>query len=279
PATFLSRQTGVNVFLDPNIRAIVGESASAFDILLFQAERNLRFFVDSGDVSSFYFGGAPGLNMYAAVLFWVGLILALSKLRFFPNAVVLIWFALGLLLGGILTNTSPAATRLVMIYPAIALMGGVAVDRVIALVRTFDNASGWWQYGLVILIAGLLAQSDYRTYFRHYAANPPQAHMVAVGRELAKHAPSADTFLLGAPILFVEHGTIRFLNQPLQARNLASIDDLAEADNMKPNLFVIGLGPYEEELQALQQRLPGGEIRQVDGVNGQVLYYSYLVEK
>lgn len=277
PVTFASRQSGVNVFSELNAQAVGADGT--WGILLVQVKRNLRFFVDSGDVSSFYFSGAPGLTAVAAILFWVGLGLALAKFTSFPNFVTVCWFVFGLVLGGILTNGSPAATRLVMIFPAIALFGGVAVDHFVTLaVKAPSVTAERVRSGLVVVLALVLAQGGISTYFQKFADDPPQGSVDLIGRDFAERVDSADTFLLGAPRLFAEHGTLRFISSPGEPRNLFDAVELADQANNKPELFVVALPEQKDELQRLSKQVPGGEHQTVEGSSGQLLYFSYLVD-
>jgi len=274
PNTFSSRQSGVGVFSNLNAQARADEST--FDIVLTQAKLNLRYFIDGGDVSSFYFARSPGLNALAAILFWVGLGLALAKIRNFSNLVVVTWFVLGLVLGGILTTGAPAATRLIMIFPALALLGGIAADHFGALIAS-GKSKNWIGSAIVLGIAVLLGYSGVTTYFGDFADDPPRPGTTLIAREFAEQNDTADTFLMGDPALFAEHGTIRFINQPERPRNLFAADELAEQENNEPMLFVVALPQQRKQLVLLAKDVPGGEYREVLGQSGQPLYDTYLV--
>ena len=276
PGTFASRQSGVSIFTDANTQAINADGA--WGVLWLQTKNNLRFFVDGGDVSTFYFADAPGLQLLAAILFWVGLGLALARFLTFQHYLVVCWFVLGFVLGGILTNGAPSATRLVMVFPAVALFGGIAVDYFFGLVLASARARDWMRYAVTAVIALVLAQGGVRIYFSQFGDNPPRAHVDAIGRDFAEQAGEADTFLLGAPSLFAEHGTLRFMSYPDLPRNLWAAAELADQKNTRPRLFVVGLPNQEQELLQLTEQVPGGEYRSVRGPTGELLYFSYLVD-
>ena len=279
PVTFIARQTGVSVFSDRNVPALLGGTPTNVDILLYQIERNVRFFIDSGDVSSFYFGGVPGLSTFAAILFWVGLGLALAQIKRSPNSLLLGWIVLGVGLGGVLTNTSPAATRLIMVYPAIGLLCGFAAETVYGIFENSEVKNHVLEYVLVSIMAVFLAVSGYQIYFQTYALNPPQSHMVQIGQAFAEQAADADSFLLGANIIYVNHGTISYLNQQEELRNLEAASDLPTAELAKSKLFFISVPPKDDQLELLRQQYPGGEFKQTHAPNGRLLFSSYLVDR
>ncbi len=279
PVTLISRQSGVSAFNSKNIVAALGENPSTADVLLYQLQRNLRFFIDSGDVSSFYFSAVPGIGTLAAILFWVGLGLALAQLMRKSNALVLGWFAIGVLLGGILTNTAPAATRLVMVYPAIGLLCGIAVESIIKLLLGNTEQNKFLEVGTAALVCIGFATFGIQTYFQTYAFDPPQSHMVKIGKEFAQRADDAELFLMGEPILFARHGTILYLNQSNKPNDLRAVEELLDFELTRPTLFFVGVIQQEEELMRITEAYPGGELRRIDTPSGRPQYITYEVAR
>lgn len=279
PVTLISRQSGVSVFNPRNITAVLGEGATTTDILMYQLQRNIRFFIDSGDVSSFYFSGVPGLGTLAAILFWVGFGLALAQFMRKTNALLLGWFVIGVALGGILTNTSPAATRLVMVYPAIALMCGVAVETIVGMFQSDSEQNYFFELAIVAVICIGLGSSGIRTYFQIYAFDPPQSHMVKMGKDFAERADDAELFLMGDPILYARHGTILYLNQENTPSDLRAVEELLDFEFTKPNLFFIAVPPREAEFRRIVEAYPGGELGQVNTQPGRLQYFTYEVAR
>jgi len=279
PHTFVSRQDGVSAFSEAN-RAALG-AGSIWDVVFIQLKSNLNFFIDGGDISSFYFDGAPGLNMVASILFWGGLGLTIAKIRSFPNFMVIVWFAFGLVLGGVFTNGSPSATRLVMILPAAALLAGIAVDHFAGLIEKPTLTIQRFWYAGIVALAVLFGLADANTYFGDYSnfsENPPWVDADTIGRDIASEADSADTFVLGGSGLFAGHGTLAFMSSPHQSEDLFEVSDLAAMDNTKPKLFVVALPAHAEKMERLIEVVPGGEFTNVVNARNDTLYLRYLVD-
>jgi hypothetical protein len=88
PAVWLGRLSGTNGSANGltagSIQRILGPDALwPNDLPLYlwrQLVTNARYFIDQGDVSSFYWQELPGFDPMTVVLLWMGLLLALARL-------------------------------------------------------------------------------------------------------------------------------------------------------------------------------------------------------
>ncbi|MCA1554772.1 MAG: glycosyltransferase family 39 protein, partial [Chloroflexi bacterium] len=85
PPAFFNRMSGVSILREQNVKQLLGDSATlprdALALIRVQLERNLNFFVRGGDASSFYLQDIPAFDVLTALLFWLGLGVALTRVR------------------------------------------------------------------------------------------------------------------------------------------------------------------------------------------------------
>jgi hypothetical protein len=187
-------------------------------------------------------------------LFWLGLGLALTRLRRFHEIAVLIWLGLGLLFGGILTNDAPNAPRLLIVIPGVFLLGGILLQQAGRSLSLYPQKFKVLALGLVLALAGFL---NLKIYFHDFVSDLPPRNLDSdtIAREIKAAAPGDDVFLMGQPHLSVKYGTIHFLAGDTAA-------DLADAAAIPaPNgrgLLVIALPDQVDNLETIEQRIPGG---------------------
>ncbi len=259
PDAFVSRSRGVFLLSEQNVKHTLqsDEASLPHDLLPAlkeQVKRNLNFFVREGDRSAFYSPSVPGFDLVTSVLFWLGLGLALTRLRRFQEMAVLIWLGLGLLFGGILTRDAPNAPRLLIVIPAVFLLGGIVLQQAGRLLSLYPRKLKVLALGLILALTGFL---NLKIYFRDFASDLPPRNLTSdsIAREIKTAGPADDVFLLGQPHLSVKYGTIHFLAGD------GAADLAGSADIPAPNgrgLMVIALPDQVDTLEAIEQRIQGG---------------------
>lgn len=281
-APLVNRMRGVSVFRAENLRHILGPDAvwpkDLPMLLKVQAERNLRFFVRDGDASSFYLRDIPAFDGLTVVLFWLGLGAALTRVRRYHELALLLWFGLGVLFAGILTIDSPNAPRLLIMTPSVYLLGGVFVHRarelLIKVTRVRLNGVGALILGVGMVLT-LLA--NVYLYFVDYARKAPNLAPIVVAREMSAEPERYQAYLMGSPILFAEHGVIRFVARRAHVRNLDDPDALLAPNFQEQGLLVIALAHRVSELKAIEARFPGGTTALYSDPLGRLIYVAYRV--
>jgi hypothetical protein len=261
PGAFVNRSRGVFVLTEQNVKHTLhsDEASVPHDLLPLLEEQvnlNLNFFVKAGDRSAFYSPSIPGFDLLTSILFWLGLGLALTRLRRFHEMAILIWLGMGLLFGGILTNDAPNAPRLLIVIPAVFLLGGVLLHQAGKLLSLYPQKLKVLTLGLVLALTGFL---NLKIYFHDFGSDLPPRNLVSdsIAREIKAAGPVDDVFLLGQPHLSVKYGTIHFLAGDTAA------DLVDAADIPAPNgrgLLVIALPDQTENLETIEQRIPGGVV-------------------
>jgi len=267
PAPFYYRSQAVLVLSEANVKhTLQAEDAVLPDDLLpllgKQLERNLNFFIQAGDISAFYSSAVPGFDILTSIMFWLGLGVVLARAGRYYEFSLLIWLGLGILIGGILTNDAPNSPRLLIVTPAVFLMGGVLIERVGGLLSSYPKVL---RYGLLIGIMALTGYLNFKIYFFDFAKNFPPSNLVAdsIARDLEKVGDDYLVYLAGQPHLYAKYGTIHFL----AGDNVEDLDNVAAIPPLNgKGLMVIALPDQTATLEDIKRRIPGGT--SFDRVNG-----------
>jgi hypothetical protein len=135
--------------------------------------------------------GVAALNLWQAIPFWIGMLLAIWRVRRPAYSILLLMLA-GLLLPGILSDYAPHYHRVLGAAAPVALLGGVGLDAIWRLWserRTANDAevAPWRPAGLAwvgwlsvaLLVAGTVISA--RDYFVRWAALPDLFYAFDVG--------------------------------------------------------------------------------------------------
>lgn len=258
---FVSRSRGVFILSEQNVRHTLNSDQVSIPrdlvpLLKEQADLNLNFFIKGGDRSAFYSASVPGFDMMTSILFWLGLGLVLTRLRRFHEIAILVWLGLGLLFGGILTRDAPNAPRLLMLVPAVFLLGGGLLQQSGRLLARYPHKLKVAAFGLILALAGFL---NLKIYFYDFVSDLPPRNFESdsIARQIKTAGPAENIFLLGQPHLSVKYGTIRFLAGDTAA-DLAGSTEVPALDDR--GLLVIALPDQVNNLKAIEQRIPGGKL-------------------
>ena len=278
PDAFVSRSRGVFLLSEQNVKhTLHADEASVphdlVPLLKEQVNRNLNFFVKGGDRSAFYSPSVPGFDLVTSILFWLGLGLALTRFRRFHEIAILIWLGLGLLFGGILTTDAPNAPRLLMVIPAVFLLGGILVQQAGKLLSLYPQQLKMLAFGLILALTGFL---NFKIYFHDFVFDLPPRNFDSdsIAREIKTAGPANDVFLLGQPHLSVKYGTIHFLAGD-SAADLTSSADMPALNGR--GLLVIALPDQVDDLEAIEQRIPGGTLQTRVNQHNDPIYTMYQV--
>ena len=282
------RIRGVSVFREEGIRHALGPDAQwpgdAPRLLLFQVERNLQFFLGRGDQTGFYTPELPAFDLVTLTLFWLGTGAMALRWRRFPDAVVLLWLVLGVVLGGVLTIDPPNGARLSIVIPAVCLAGGIGAE---AVARMCRRAAGGRRRGVVAaaaaVVAALVAAAalwlNGTSYFVRYPRIPTYGYLAEMGALMRQHAPHDDLYLLGTPNLYAGHGTLRFLRAGAPAADILDSGELAsrrdDAVAAGRGMLVFALPHRREELARFAAEFPGGRWAENRNVRGEVTFVRY----
>ncbi len=278
PDAFVSRSRGVFLLNEQNVKHTLQSNEASvprdlLPLLKEQAKRNLNFFVKGGDRSAFYSAAVPAFDLVTSILFWLGLGLVLTRLRRFQEIAVLSWLGLGLLFGGILTNDAPNAPRLLIVIPVVFLLGGILLQQAGRLLSLYPQTFKLLALGLILALTGFF---NLKIYFDDFASNLPPNNFTSdsIAREIITAEPTDNVFLMGLPHLSVKYGTIHFLAGD-NAVDLADPADIPALNGQ--GLLVIALPDQVDNLEAIEQRIPGGRLQSRVNQRNDPMYSIYHV--
>lgn len=268
-----------------------GETA----VWLRQLERALFAFNANLDFSPAYRPGAPLLSTIPAILFVLGVMVALLKPRQTRAALLLVPIGVALLFGGALLIETPSSHRLVAVAPFVSLLAGVGLAQIAdwGWALRGERAYGrQWLLPTLLILALLVAASEvwfyngrYRQSYTFGDRNTEIAYGVADYLNRLDGA-SWDAYFYGPPSMYVSFPTLPFLAQEFRAgRNLFDVDPAPEAaaaalpTRGEMHLTFIFLPERAGEIGPVQQQFADGRTYSFPGRHANPLFYVYEVDK
>jgi hypothetical protein len=135
-------------------------------ILLEQSKRALLAFHLYGDGSPHFAFPRPAISALAAALFIIGLGYCLKRLKQSSNFLIVAWYGLTFVFGGILTYDPPYWPHLNIALPAVMLIAAIAADRIIELWS--PPAGEFGHLTARLLMVGALAYTGWTNWEAYY---------------------------------------------------------------------------------------------------------------
>ena len=252
-------------------------------ILFDQFTRSTLVFIASPAIGNFFNSPQPYLTLIGSLLFLLGMAVAFQRSHQIPYLVLLAWFWSVVFLGGVLTVSPPANTRMVMTAPAIALFIGIGLFTLNEVLKSLRVAQVW-QQAVIALVVGILVVQNALFYFGAYRsghffddANAEVA--MHAGLELQDLGPGYTFAMIGQPRMFSGFPTIVFL-APGNHRIDIDPSKAASAD-LSGDLpaFIVATPDNLAALQEISQRYPGGKWEAVPrSSHNETLYFAYTLE-
>jgi 4-amino-4-deoxy-L-arabinose transferase-like glycosyltransferase len=249
-----------------------------------QFERVIGYLVNNGDVSTKYSSRFPGFDPSTAGLFWFGLALALPRMRRFGESMLIVWFAAGFTLAGLLTIDAPSANRLMAAIPSVYLLAGFAAQRVADGLRRLaailgpaaQQATVAVAAPVIALVVSVLAISyNLNVAFVAYPLVSGPMAPIMTGRELAPlDGGEWRAYVMGLPAMYADYAPVRFVAYKIKANDLLRAEDLAPAEDGRKTI-VVALPDNYGEYEKVKQRFPGGEEHEGFDLRGDSVFRSY----
>jgi 4-amino-4-deoxy-L-arabinose transferase-like glycosyltransferase len=271
------------------------EHDSTFNLVVRQIWRSISAFNHTLDPTFWYRAQIPLLDVLSGALLLLGLVVAVGQRRRSAVQLILLWAGFAITLGWILTENPPSSMRMVVIAPAIALLVGISLDRLLILahwafgLRRVD----WNRVGLAVLTA--IAVLNVYYYFIVYTptriyGNPSAETATVLARYLADRVQATTrsgddaaaepfVYFYGPPFLYYDFGAIRFI-----ARGLPGVNVPREQEDPDfrtpvsgPTFFIV-LRERLDELDEIQKQHPNGDLHEFHSeADGRLMFVSYEV--
>lgn len=267
---------------------------SEVEVLAQQMQKALLAFNTIQDKSPAFGSNKPLLGSGLALLFILGVMMAILRGRQHQYGMALLWLLVPL--GwGVLLIESPSSHRLVAVLPIICLLAALALvtigEWVIGLYKSDEpmaEKSKQFLLPVLLVVAALIALSEILFYFGPYRQghtfadrNTEIAHGVADYLNTLDGATTT-AYFYGPPHMYISFPTIPFLTDRFTA-NENLFDILPEGETAvipepnNPSLTFIFLPERAQELEAVQTGYPNGEQKTISGFHANPLFYTYEV--
>lgn len=237
----------------------------------------------TGPLRHWYRPGAPMLLAPAALLFHLGLLLALLRLRDPRPRLVLLWLAGVLAVGG-LSESAPASQRYVVGAPAAALLAGWALASATAAAERRRAGLRHALLGLAAIVLAASAALDLNLYFRRYvpsgeALDDNTEVAMALADRLAREPTGTRVYFLGPPRMgFASIPTLPYLAPHVSPTDVdAPLSEPPAWPASSTPTLVVALPERADELRFVREALPGGREDETRGRAGQVLYRALVL--
>jgi len=283
PELFMTRLGQEGIFLNGWLAFEVERTGqTVWQILLNQFSQTTLVFFAQDAWSNFLNFDRPYLTVLGAAFFFLGLAAAFRYFFDQRYFILQMWFWSVLTLGGFLTVSPPANTRLVMTIPATGLfiaLGAMQISKVLLNLK-FKQV---WIYGLNFLLIFILAYQNLSFYFGSYWKEKffqdASAELgMETGLELQKLGKDYDYYLFGLPRVFAEFPTTDFLtpDNPKYDVSAESIPELSL--NPKRGAYFVAIPENHDLLQQIMEQYPGGSFEAITRrMDTEVLYYAYIL--
>jgi len=283
PSLFMTRIGQEYIFLNgwlPNQMEATGQNV--WQILFEQFLKTMLVFFSQNAGSNFLNFDRPYLTILGAIFFVIGLAIAFRHLFEQRYFILQAWFWSVLTLGGFLTVSPPANTRLVMTIPATGLfiaLGAWQVSRVLLQLKF----KPFWVYALNIILVIALATQNLFFYFdtyreRYFFQDANGELGMETGLQLQNLGTTYDYYLFGTPRVFAGFPTTEFLAPGIPKYDLVAESIPALSFNPGRGAFIVAIPENEELLRQVMEKFPGGTWETIPRkVRDEVLYYAYIL--
>jgi 4-amino-4-deoxy-L-arabinose transferase-like glycosyltransferase len=285
PWHFMSRTSNVFVLGSQGWEDTPYPRESVVFTLLGQARRVLPLFNYGGDMSGQYGYKGAMLDFVTAILFVLGMGYSFAHARQPRHCLLLLWFWATMTVGGMLTLPAPFIPRLAGMLPVLCVFAGVASERILGMLQQAWGRDRPTKAVLGILVTvslSVVAFLNYDTYFNKYlntiegwAMREPAT---AIARYMDSLGEDYEVYLLGAPRLYVRHGTIRFIAREAQATDVLDPEQFIPLQTSgEKNAAFILLPSHLHHLPSLQQYYPRGVLRNFTRESGELWFTVFEV--
>ncbi len=243
---------------------------SKFSIIMEQVRRSFLAFNAYTDTSTFYDETRPLLWGLAAALLIIGILIALSQFRRLSTHVLLVWFVLAILIGGVMLRNPPNSPRYVTLAPVVCLLIALAIDYLVSALDTVLPEDRRALVGSILAgaITVYLGVSSVNSYFRDYIQ---REHIGGVNTHVAmalatyiKDQPEGTQLWFMVPPRMFYHGFAMLDYLARQVKGDDVLEKVTTPETVPPasagKVTIYAITPERlDELNLVKLAYPGGE--------------------
>jgi len=284
PDIFMTRIGEENIFLNHWLVTQSQRSGQSIPAILWkQFTDTVLVYISQPAVGNFFNSPMPYLTIIGSIFFLFGMGYAFTKPLETRMMTLLVWFWSVVIVGGFLTLSPPANTRLVMSTPAVALFLALGIYKFTDYLRQLKLFNQHWQTIVSAMLVLILAGQNVAFYFgvyryRDYFEDANSELGQQIGLELQHLGPNYDFYLFGVPRVFAAFPTTVFLAPDNGYFDLTS--NTIDSSTLQPgkgNIFV-AIPENRADLDTIALKYPGGTWETIQrDYKQEVLYFAYLM--
>lgn len=248
-----------------------------------QLAKSTQVYISSGAPQGFYNSPRPYLPAAGAVFLILGMAASVFLWRKPAYILVLVWFWVVILLGGMLTTSPPASQRLVMGFPAAAMLVGIGLDqsaRLLAGLKRIPAAVWPAMAGLIVLAIGIDGLIFYFGEYRqkNYYGDASNEVTVESTRLMKQIDTSYQFALLGAPRVFLDFANFNFFIPNYRKVEIKPENSGPALPSPLPPTMFVAIPERRSDLEAIAREYPGGKWLVVSRLSmpNQTLLMAYI---
>lgn len=232
----------------------------------------------SGPLQEFYYVDTPVLLTICSILFIFGLIYSLLYIRRSVFLVLNIWLWGGIAAIAISTlDLFSAGYRLLFVFPAVCILAGVGLDRLLGMLRLPDRATLRVLLVIGVAITSLNLYSYFISYLPscRYGGDYATRMNSRLGEYLGTLAPDTHVYLLtDGRIEAGTHPSLKFLSRRKTIDNIYEPIYTMSFDMQNPTAFV-AIWDRRAEIDAAAYAFPDGELQLIYdcGIDAELIAY------
>ncbi len=218
PHQFLSENTDVTLLSQPEAFKEGYGTDDIKDVVWQQSLKTYHWFTRGGDTATQYGYAGPAVDGLTRALLVLGLAVALWRVRDPRYVLLLSWFLITPVLGGVLTGAPPQSSRLLGVIPPLAMLAGVSAAMIGRLLARYLPAV--LVGAALVLAGGFVAFASYDAYFNRYSEKDIYWSWTDPPATLARYVNDlggARVYILTTELVHRDHPIIRFLTHGQQA--------------------------------------------------------------
>ena len=248
-----------------------------------QFSRTVGAYVADPATDGFFNSSRPYLFPVAALFCFLGMAVAVFRIRDTGHLLLVVWFWAVVILGSTLMVCPPSSERLIQSVTPLSILFGLGVWSVAKrLARPgAGNRPAVAFAAVAALVTGFLGA---RYYFGEYRSrgcfgNPVDEAIQEISREANRLGNGYDLYLIGVPAGCDSIPNFRYLIPDVPRRDVErATPELVASLPAGRGAFFAALGPADGTLRAIAGLVPGGEWKRVRrAVRDEVCYSRYVV--
>jgi hypothetical protein len=211
-------------------------------------------------------------------MIWLGFGLAVTRIRRPYELTLILWVIVSLVLGSVVILGARNAHRILLMTPAVFVLGGVLVARASELMRaTPTQRVAWLVAPLGTTLALWLLAANVAIYFYDFVPREESAESTLMARQMQQDPGRYQIYLMTQPRFDTKHGSIQYVAHGIPAQDLTSAANFRGPPTDGRGLLVLALEQHLNDLKAIEARVPGGQEERINAPNGRLLFLVYRV--